>query len=673
MSYTVLARKYRPQTFADLVGQEHVSRTIGNAIAGGRVAHAFLFTGARGVGKTTTARLLAKSLNCEKGPSAEPCNDCDPCRDITTGSDLDVLEIDGASNNSVDDVRRLQETLPFRPARDRFKVVIVDEVHMLSTGAFNAFLKTLEEPPSHVKFIFATTEVHKVPVTIRSRCQRYDFRLIPHAVVAARVREILNRESIQADDAAIQIVAREAAGSMRDALTVLDQLLALGGDGLRGEDVARGLGIASRKHVFVTVDAMLNGDAATCLRTVSDVGEQGLDMLHFARQLLECARDLVVLRVLGDSDELVELAADERAEAERIANSKSPQELERAFSGIGKLVEEVGHSGSPQITLEMGLVRLADRAPLLELRELIDRMKALEERLGGPPGPGGAGGDRRFGAPERGGPSAGAARGAAGSGPSAVGPRAEPTARAQAAARAEIALKREPSRPPLAAAMSSAASAERIAPLQPMAAAGPAVALAAVAAVATVAASAVVANPAAAVALEVSAPPAPAEPTPAAEPAPAPAAEPAREYSGLAHTDLPAAWLRIVGQLKASQPALGAVLEHGVPLEVSARVLRIGFPEGSFFGRQAQAPAAREAILRMAEQVLGARPELQIAGAGGGGGQTKVATLAEAEQESRKARAAERREAALSHPRVREALEVFGESESDVEVLVDPE
>src|SRR5436190_10798407 len=238
MSYTVLARKYRPQTFADLVGQEHVSRTLGNAISSGRVAHAFLFTGARGVGKTTTARLLAKALECEKGPTPEPCNQCDPCREITAGTDLDVLEIDGASNNSVEDVRRLQESLPYRPARDRFKVVIVDEVHMLSTGAFNAFLKTLEEPPPHVKFIFATTEIHKVPITIRSRCQRHDFRLIPYAMVAARVKEILAQEHLQADEEAIGIVVREAAGSLRDALTVLDQLLAFGGDALKGAEVA---------------------------------------------------------------------------------------------------------------------------------------------------------------------------------------------------------------------------------------------------------------------------------------------------------------------------------------------------------------------------------------------------------------------------------------------------
>jgi DNA polymerase-3 subunit gamma/tau len=200
MSYTVLARKYRPQTFAALVGQEHVTRTLGNAITSGRVAHAFLFTGVRGIGKTTAARLLAKALNCKNGPAEEPCNQCDPCREIALGTDLDVLEIDGASNNGVEDVRRLQETPPFQPARDRFKVVIVDEVHMLSMGAFNAFLKTLEEPPDHVKFIFATTESHKVPLTIHSRCQRYDFRLIPNALIADRVREILTNGRLDRGD-----------------------------------------------------------------------------------------------------------------------------------------------------------------------------------------------------------------------------------------------------------------------------------------------------------------------------------------------------------------------------------------------------------------------------------------------------------------------------------------
>ena len=253
MAHRALTLKYRPQVFSDLVGQDHVTQVLSAALASGRVAQAFLFTGARGVGKTTSARILAKALNCQnlatasaapaKGKKAaaatealrEPCGTCTSCVEIASGVSLDVLEIDGASNNSVEDVRRLQETIPFRPARDRFKIVIVDEVHMLSTGAFNAFLKTLEEPPPHVKFVFATTESHKVPVTIRSRCQRYDFRLIPQSVVSERVRHILAAEGLAADEHAIAIVAREAAGSMRDALTLLDQIVAFSGGKLVGD------------------------------------------------------------------------------------------------------------------------------------------------------------------------------------------------------------------------------------------------------------------------------------------------------------------------------------------------------------------------------------------------------------------------------------------------------
>ena len=379
MAYTVLARKYRPQTFADLAGQDHVTRTIANAIAQGRVAHAFLFTGVRGVGKTTSARILAKALNCVNGPTAEPCNVCDQCKEITAGVDMDVLEMDGASNNSVDDVRRLQESMPYRPSRDRFKIVIVDEVHMLSTGAFNAFLKTLEEPPAHVKFIFATTESHKVPITIRSRCQRYDFRLIAQSVVAKRVREILTAENISADDAAVSIVAREAAGSMRDALTLLDQIIAYGGTDLRGVEVAKTLGLADRKRVLDMSRHLLAGEGAEVLQAVDALATQGLDMLHFTKQLLELVRDLVVLRVTNDADTaLVDLVDEERNEARAIAESADILEIERVFAGISKLVDDVARSGMPRTVLEMGLVRIATRPPLRDLGELFARLEAME-------------------------------------------------------------------------------------------------------------------------------------------------------------------------------------------------------------------------------------------------------------------------------------------------------
>ncbi len=334
MGYTVLARKYRPQTFDELVGQEAIARTLAGAIATGRVAHAFLFTGVRGVGKTTTARLLAKGLNCIHGPTATPCNVCEVCRDITAGVDLDVQEIDGASNNGVDDVRRLQETLPFRPARDRFKIVIVDEVHMLSSGAFNAFLKTLEEPPEHVKFIFATTEAHKVPVTIRSRCQRYNFRLIPQAVLGARVRTILDAEGIEADEDAVALVAREAAGSMRDALTLLDQTVALSGTTLVGTELARHLGIAGRDAVHGVATALLQGDAPGALERVDELVSQGVDPLHFVRQVLQLVRDLVVLRVAPDAEGLVDMVSEEKERARALVDPLDALELQRSFAAL---------------------------------------------------------------------------------------------------------------------------------------------------------------------------------------------------------------------------------------------------------------------------------------------------------------------------------------------------
>ncbi len=389
MSYLVLARKYRPQSFEDLVGQEHVARTLANAIGSGRVAHAFLFTGVRGVGKTTSARLLAKCLNClgadgkATGPTAIPCQVCAACKEIAAGNDMDVQEIDGASYNGVDEVRRLQEGLAFRPARDRFKVYIVDEVHMLSNAAWNAFLKTLEEPPPHVKFIFATTEVHKVPATILSRCQRYDFKLISVAMIIGRLKDVLAQEKITTDDAALSIIAREAAGSMRDAMSLLDQVIAFSGNDLKGSDVARVLGVADGDALLGVARAVLSGDRAGALNLTRDLAEAGFDLVHLARHLLRQFRDLVVIRAATDAEKLVDRTKEDIAALKALSETVREDELLRVFFGFSKSFEDIARSGQPRMTLEMTLVRLAARPTLATVEEILSKVVALEARLGG--------------------------------------------------------------------------------------------------------------------------------------------------------------------------------------------------------------------------------------------------------------------------------------------------
>src|SRR5437588_2216760 len=256
-AYTVLARRYRPQQFADLIGQEPVARALTNALQSNRVAHAYVFTGARGVGKTSAARILAKALNCAQGPTATPCDQCEICQSIASGEDVDVLEIDGASNRGIDEVREIRQNVQYRPARSRYKIYIIDEVHMLTAPAFNALLKTLEEPPEHVKFIFATTEVQKIPVTILSRCQRFDFAGIGTARIVDRLREVVQSERMHADDEALELVARRAAGSMRDAQSLLDQLLAFGGERLTSDQVHQLLGTAHDERVIALASAVL--------------------------------------------------------------------------------------------------------------------------------------------------------------------------------------------------------------------------------------------------------------------------------------------------------------------------------------------------------------------------------------------------------------------------------
>ena len=396
MSYLVLARKYRPQSFDDLVGQSHIAQTLTHAIESDRLAHAFLFTGVRGVGKTTSARLLAKCINCvgEDGtrdrPTPTPCQKCSPCREITSGDDLDVQEIDGASYNGIDEVRRLQEGIPFLPARDRFKIYIVDEVHMLTQAAWNAFLKTLEEPPPHVKFIFATTEVHKVPVTILSRCQRYDFKLIPARTISERLKQVLNWEAIQADDSAIALLAQEASGSMRDAMSLVDQVIAYSGERITQEDVTHVLGVANREAIHRLTEAVLTGQCESVLLSVESLAEQGLDLVHASRELLFYFRHLIVSKTCATSaSDLLDLADHEIQQIRTLAASHAHDDLIRVFNGFSQAFDGIAKNQEPRIALEMALVRLARRPPFVPIDEWLTRLERLEQKLGSVPPKGG--------------------------------------------------------------------------------------------------------------------------------------------------------------------------------------------------------------------------------------------------------------------------------------------
>ncbi|HEX7509106.1 MAG TPA: DNA polymerase III subunit gamma/tau [Polyangia bacterium] len=395
MSYLVLARKYRPQRFADLAGQEHVARTLTNAIALGRVHHAFLFTGARGIGKTSAARILAKALCCEKGPTADPCGACAICLSIASGQSVDVLEIDGASNTGVDDVRTLREGVRYLPAEARKKVYIIDEVHMLSTSAFNALLKTLEEPPPHVVFIFATTESHKIPATILSRCQRYDFKLLSTSALSAHLAQILVKENIDCDPEAVRLLAREAAGSVRDGLSLLDQVLAyVGKDKLTRERIAEVLGVADRSLLFHLANTVLEHDVASALRGLAEAVERGVDLVQLARSFLGLLHDLEIVSLVPNAADLIDATPEEIAEAKKLVE-KAPRGLVTSlFERWARAVEDAARSQTPRLIIEMALIDLCFAEPLLPLGDLLDRLGKLETRLSGaaaaPPAPRGA-------------------------------------------------------------------------------------------------------------------------------------------------------------------------------------------------------------------------------------------------------------------------------------------
>jgi len=376
--YEVLARKYRPQTFSELTGQEHVSRTLQNAIDSGRVAHAFLFSGARGVGKTSTARILAKTLNCEQGVTHEPCNVCPQCIEITKGTSTDVFEIDGASNNGVEDVRELRDSIKYLPSHSRYKIIIIDEVHMLSTNAFNALLKTLEEPPEHVKFIFATTEPHKLPITILSRCQRFDFKRVTLAKIIARLRDIAGKEGVSISDSALALIARKGDGSMRDSLTAFDQVLAFCGNCATDEDVVTLIGAVDRRLLAETSTAIFCADSQGVLECVKKVDGVGYNMRQFCQELVEHFRHLLVIRSVKKPEDILDLAEAELDELRRQAAPFSALDIQRRLTLLVKADSEMAHATFSRLILEMALLRAATLEPVIPINELLEKIKLLE-------------------------------------------------------------------------------------------------------------------------------------------------------------------------------------------------------------------------------------------------------------------------------------------------------
>src|SRR4051794_35109962 len=376
MAYTVLARKYRSQDFDEVIGQDHVAKTLKRAIESGRIAHAFLFTGTRGTGKTSMARILAKALNCEKSdkPTTKPCGVCESCRGIARGDDIDVIEIDAASNTGVDNVRGIIENAAYRPARSRFKVYIIDEVHMLSKAAFNALLKTLEEPPEHVKFILATTEAEKVLQTILSRCQRYDFRNIPTREIAGHLKALAKKEGIQAEDDALLLVAKAGAGSMRDSLSLLDRLLSVGEKTLTVEMIEQLLGLPKAQLMFDLAQAIGKGDVKETLRQSSDMLMRGLSADSMIASLVDHLRNLLILRTCGADSELVEVPGVALSDLAEQAGRFDPVSLTQDITILEELRRHTRQSQSGRALLDATLVRMTLAEQFTPVAELLARV-----------------------------------------------------------------------------------------------------------------------------------------------------------------------------------------------------------------------------------------------------------------------------------------------------------
>ena len=373
MKYQVIARKFRPQVFDEVVGQDPIVRTLKNAIEMDRIGHAYLFSGPRGVGKTTTARLLAKALNCSQGPTATPCNKCASCQEISRGQSIDVLEIDAASNTGVDSIRELRDNARYAPSRDRFKIFIVDEVHMLSNSAFNALLKILEEPPPHIAFIMATTERHKLPATILSRCQQFVFRTIPAAQILEHLRTIASHENVKVGDGALDYVVKAAEGSMRDAQSLLDQIIAFGGQEIADEDVRDVLGFVPSDILNKAVEALAERNSRALLDVVEIVVAQGLNLQQFVREFLARIRDLLLAKLeIGDK---ILASPEERAQIFSQSEQFSEQDLIRFFDMLLRLENDLRWTSEPRFHLEVGCIKLAKIGQLRDIEEVIRDLK----------------------------------------------------------------------------------------------------------------------------------------------------------------------------------------------------------------------------------------------------------------------------------------------------------
>jgi len=391
--YTVIARRYRPQAFDELVGQEHVARALQQAITSDRVGHAYLFTGARGVGKTSAARILAKALNCERGPTPTPCNECDVCLRVTAGDDVDVLEIDGASNNGVEEVRQLRQNASVMPSRERYKIYIIDEVHMLSKSAFNALLKTLEEPPAHVKFIFATTEVHKIPITILSRCQRFDFAGISAASIQDRLTKIAAAEGVAIDAEALQIIASRAAGSMRDSQSLLEQLLSAGHRQITAADVNGLLGIAPGERLSGLVRHLVARDAAAALAELDAIIENGVEAGLLLDQLVGYFRDVMTTAVGCPPDQMLYALPSQADEVAEIGRQLGLPAVLAAAQILDHTAARMRVSVHGRTLVEMAIVRICQLGELDELASLVAELRG--EATGKLPSAAAAGGERQ--------------------------------------------------------------------------------------------------------------------------------------------------------------------------------------------------------------------------------------------------------------------------------------